>query len=436
MGDTILHRGNLAERERHSTRDSGVLRSRWTLLEHAAFWGIVSQFAVFFLGLEPLAPLLTAGPVILIGAAGLFRRRTVPHWLAILWLASMIGVLMQMLAVFGLRGIGGWYLPGWLLTFALAAFLPLAGAMVRPEIVFYASAILGIQALIYSVVAGMAVSAGLDPSYNSPIPVTRLIDSSFHVVRLIQPIGIAGGERRLLAFTPFPTSAGAVACIFALLSLCHRRSWTKGIAMAGWLLLLLLTGARTGIICAALGIPFYFLLLLPRRYLFLGAGAALILATALTGPILRAADLGYGMLREQRSASSHDRANLRRLAMDGWRYGGNSVMGAGVSVPGGPIVHNVGIGTHDFVGANLFIRGALGFGLTLLPVMVTLIFGFFAGFTPAERIGTTIAVVLLAYTYSQELQTLYVHIWPIFLVVGAMGIRRRGASLEPVLAKI
>lgn len=414
----------------------GIFSQRWTHIEHAAFWGIVSQFAIYFLGLAPVAPIVTAGPVIVLAGLAIFRRRAVPHWLALLWLGSMTGILVQMIAVFWLRGIGGWYVPGWLLTFALAAFLPMAGSLVRAEVVFSASAILGIQALVYSMAAGAVVSAGLDPSYHSPIPFSRLTDPSFHVVRLTQPPEIAGDEKRLIAFTPFPTSGGAAACLFALLTLGHRRSWRKGLAMAGWLALILLTRARTAIICAALGIALYYVLLLPRRYLLLGAGVALVLLAAFTGPLLSAADRAYDFLRAQRSSSSQDRANLRGLAWDGWRYGDHPAMGAGVSVRGGPIVRDVGIGTHDWVGANLYIRGALGFGLTLLPVLVTLVFGFFAGFSPGERIVTAIAAVLLLYTYSQELQTLYVHTWPVFLVVGAICLRAQTAGPSPIALKI
>ena len=418
------------------THDATVPPQRWTAIEHAAFWGIASQFAVYFLGLGPVAPIVTAWPLILLAGLAILRRRVLPHWLAILWLATMIGVLGQMLAVFWLTGIGGWYVPGWALTFALAAFLPMIGEIVRREVVFAGAAVLGVQALVYSVVAAVTLGAGLDPSYRSPIPHTRMTDPAAHVIRFTQPPEVAGNEKRLIAFTPFPTSGGAAACLFALLTLGHRRSWTKGLAMAGWLALILLTRARTAIICAVLGIALYYLLLLPRRYLLLGAGAGLVVLMAFTGPLLHGAESAYDFLRAQRSASSQDRANIRGLAWDGWRYGEHDVMGYGVSVRGGPIVRDVGIGTHDWVAANLFIRGALGFGLTLLPWAVTLVFGFFAGFSPAERIVTSIALAFLLYTYSQELQTLYVHTWPVFLIVGAVGLRDRAASAVPATVKI
>ena len=416
--------------------DPAVSSPGWTPVEHAAFWGIVSQFAIYFLGLGPVAPIVTAWPLIVLAGLAILRRRVLPHWLAILWLVSMIGVLGQMLAVFWLTGIGGWYVPGWLLTFALAAFLPMVGEIVRREVVFSASALLGVQALAYSAIAAMTLGAGLNPSYHSPIPHTRMTDPAAHVVRFTQPPEVAGSEKRLIAFTPFPTSGGAAACLFALLTLGYRRSWTKGLAMAGWLALILLTRARTAIIGAMLGIALFYLLMLPRRYLLLGAGSGLVVLMAFTGPLLHGAQSGYELLRAQRSASSQDRANIRGLAWDGWRYGNHSVMGYGVSVRGGPIVRDVGIGTHDFVAANLFIRGALGFGLTLLPWAVTLVFGFFAGFSPTERIVTSISLVFLLYTYSQELQTLYVHTWPVFLIVGAMGLRDRAAGAVPAVVKI
>lgn len=418
----------MADTIQHPQAAIGDLSGRWfaglalpeSPIEHAVFWAIVGQFVFFFAGLAPIAPLLAAGPVMVLAAEKIFRERIVPHWLALLWFGCMAGVLVQMLVVFWLKGVGGWYVPGWLLTFGLAAFLPMAGAFVRPTIVFSAATLLGVQALIYSVLAWGAVSAGLDPEYHSPIPTTRLVDPAFHVVRLIQPKGVAGSENRLLAFTPFPTSAGATACIFALLTLGQSRKRWKMVALAGWVTLIVLTFARTAMITGTLGAFLYGMLRLPRRYIFLAAGGALLIFATLTGPLLRTADAAYYALRGQRPSSSQDRANLRTLAWEGWLYGEDQVLGAGASVRGGPIVRDVGIGTHDTLGSNLFMRGALGFGLTMLPVAVTLVFGFFAGRSSAERLVTAIAVVLLGYTYSQELQTLYVHIWPIFLLIGAI----------------
>ena len=423
MADTILHPHAAFGDASRSGRWFAGLALPESPIEHAAFWAIVGQFLFFFAGLAPVAPLLATAPLLVLTGAKIFRERIVPHWLALLWFGCMAGVLMEMLVVFWLKGVGGWYVPGWLSTFGLAAFIPMAGAFVRPTVVFSAATILGVQALIYSVLAWSVVSAGLDPEYHSPIPTTRLVDPAFHVVRLIQPKNVAGSESRLLAFTPFPTSAGATACVFALLTLGQSRKRWKMVALSGWVILVVLTFARTAMITGTIGAILYGLLRLPRRYIFLGSGVGLLIFASLTGPLIRTADTAYNALRGQRPSSSQDRANLRTLAWEGWLYGEDQVLGAGASVRGGPIVRDVGIGTHDTLGSNLFIRGALGFGLTMLPVAVTLVFGFFAGRSPAERLVTAIAVVLLGYTYSQELQTLYVHIWPIFLLIGAIGPR-------------
>lgn len=428
MADTILHPLEaLGESSRAATWFGGIVFPE-SPVEHAVFWSIVGQYGLYFLGLAPIAPLLTAGPVIAFAALRMFRDRIVPDWLPMLWFGCMMGVLLEMLAVFWLKRVGGWYLPGWLLTFGLAAFLPMAGRFVRPAVVFSAVSVLGVQTLIYSVIAWPIVSAGIEPHYPSPIPAGRMIDTAYNSVRLIQPTEIAGTERRLIAFTPFPTSAGGMACIFALLTLGQRRSWWKALAMAGWVALIVLAVARTAMIAGAIACVFYVLLQLRRRWLFLAGGSALLLGMAFTAPILRSVDSAYSFVRESRSESSQDRTNLRRLAWDGWRYGDDPVLGEGAAVRGGPIVRDVGLGTHDAYQSNFFIRGALGFGLTMLPVVVTLIFGFFAGRSPAERIAAAVPLVLLIYSYSQELQSLYVHIWPAFLIIGAASPRSQVAG--------
>ncbi len=419
MADTILHpQEALGESSRAATWFGGLVLPE-SPVEHAVFWSIVGQYVLYFLGLAPIAPLLTAGPVIAFAALRMFRDRIVPHWLPMLWFGCMMGVLLEMLAVFWLKGVGGWYVPGWLLTFGLAAFIPMAGRFVRPAVVFSAVAILGVQTLVYSLIAWRVVSSGLEPHYPSPIPAVRMIDPAYNSVRLIQPKDISGTESRLIAFTPFPTSAGAMAAIFALLTLGLRRSWWKALAMAGWAALIVLAVARTAMISGGLACVLYGLLHLRRRWLFLAGGAALMLGMAFTGPLLRSVDFAYSFVRESRPSSSQDRTNLRRLAWDGWRYGEDPVLGEGASVRGGPIVREVGLGTHDAYQSNFFIRGALGFGLTMLPVVVTLVFGFFAGRSPAERMVAAVPLVLLIYSYSQELASLYVHIWPAFLIIGA-----------------
>ena len=423
MADTILHPQHALGEFSHAAARFGGLVVPESAVEHAVFWSVAAQYVLYFLGLAPIAPLLTAGPVIGFAALRIFRDRTLPHWLPMLWFGCMLGVLLQMLAVFWLKGVGGWYVPGWLWTFGLAAFLPMAGRLVRPAVVFSAAAVLGVQTLIYSAIAWPVVSAGLEPHYPSPIPESHMIDPASNSVRLIQPTRIAGAEHRLIAFTAFPTSAGAVACIFGLLTLGQRMSWWKVLALAGWIALAVLAVARTAMISGVLAFTLYGLLKIRRRFLFLFGGAALMLGMAFTGPILRTADAAYSLVRESRSPSSQDRTNLRRLAWDNWRYGDDAVLGEGASVRGGPIVYDVGLGTHDAFQSNFFMRGALGFGLTMLPVVVTLVFGFFAGRSPAERVTATASLVLLITAYSQELQSLYVHVWPAFLVIGAAAVR-------------
>lgn len=400
-----------------------------TLLERVFFWGLQLPFLLYFGGLAPIGPLLVAWAVILIGLFTIVRDGVQPHWLTMLWFACMCAVLVQILVFFSTRNVGGWYIPHWGFTFALAAFLPMVGMLVRPQVVYCAAALLGVQVLLYCIAAPLAIKAGIEPGYESLIPKTRLFDEPHYKVRLTQEKELQGPETRLVAFTPYPTAAGAVACFFALFTLGAGNSLLKWGGFAGWLSLVAMARVRTGLICLSVGVALYFLLQLPRRYLLLVAGLAALALAAFAGQLLPMAQDLDSYIRAQRSVSSEDRTNLRVLAYEEWLHGGNPLLGAGASVPGGAIVAHVAIGTHDTLAANLFLRGVMGFGLTLLPVMVTFLLGFFAGFLPRQRIATCAAVMLLIYTYSQELNELYIYIWPVFLVIGGMCFQERAPRI-------
>lgn len=388
-------------------------------VEHVVFWGMLSPFLLYFSGLEPLRIPLTVWPAILISFALVLKSSRPISWLSWLWLACMSGLLIQQVFFFQKYDVGGWTLPGWFLGLGIAGVLPMVGQFVRPQVVYFAAALLGIQALIYCAIAGIAVQAGFEPHYRSPLPQFDILESAYYNVRLTQSSSADDAEQRLIAFAPYATSAGATACFFAILTLGARASWFKWTGLAGWLLLLLLARARTGIICTAVAIAFFHLLSIRRRYLLLIAGAGVIVLSAFAGPITRGAEEARDYLHALRWDSSLDRNNLKSIALSGWRYGERPALGNGTSIPGGAVVTHVPIGTHDSLAGGLFLRGALGVSLMLLPILVTLVFGSVSGTSPTHRIVAASAAVMVIYTYSQTLTEIFMFMWPLFLLIGA-----------------
>lgn len=400
-------------------------------VERFVFWGILAEFAIYFAGLGPLRIPLTVWPVVLMSGLVWLRRGERVPWLTALWFACMSAIFVQQVLMLRWYGVGGWSLPNWFLCFGVAALVPLAGLYVRPEVIYSAAGLLGIQTLAYCTVATVAVLAGFDPHYQSFVPRVDVLEGAYFGVGLTQARVFSEGELRLVAFSPYPTSAGAIACFFALMTLGNKNPWVKWLGLAGWIALEILAKARTGALCMAVAIPMFYLLSFRRRHYFLVAGVAILALAAFAGPAMRGADRAQDALRELRASSSMDRTNLRRIALDGWLYGERPVLGSGTSVPGGAVVSREPIGTHDSLAAGLYLRGALGLCLTLLPIVVSLVFGCFGGRTPAHRMVAAGAVVLLLYTNSQTLAEVFMFIWPFFVLIGALGRESTTTGTQP-----
>jgi hypothetical protein len=405
-----------------------------TPVERVFFWAAIAPFAVYFAGLGAFQTLLLAWPVIAIAAWFILRDGCRPPPLAVLWSLCMLGLLIQQLVTLYMRGVGGSDPMWWVLSYGLAAFLPLAGGLIRPQLIGSAAAILGCQALAYCVIAWLAFHAGFHRHYQI-LPAGLSGVQDFIEVRLGWPEPVPGGLR-LSAFCTYAPLAGATACYQALMTLLARNSGLKWLGLAGWLLLLFLTFSRMALIAAAVAVVVYVALAWGRRYFVLTAGVALLAVAALAGPLVILGERATDFIHAQRQQSSLDRSNMRTIAMDEWRFGGQQILGVGEMQPGGDIVNKVPIGNLDSLSALLFVRGALGICLILLPLVVTWFFGLVAGVEPLYRIVGSIATALLLFTYSQRLQDLYMYNWSILILIGAAFYRDRASAPQPAAAVV
>lgn len=401
---------------------SGTERVRDCLVstaETTLFWGIVSQYIFYFLGLAAIAPLLIAWPVILLClSAILVHDRGSVRWVTLLWMICFVGLLAVGLLNFYLNGFGGTYLARWPLAFGLAAFLPLVGSLIRAQVIYRAAAVLGVQTLVYSIAAAAAMATGFNVSY-SVLPAFNVLPFEYFSVSLWAG-EVATGEVRVLAFTPYATYAGAVACFYAIACVGEKSGLLRWLGLSGWLILCVLSSARAALVCLAAGAVCYALSSLRKRILGLAAGVTLLLV-AVTLPILLGAMEHASYWFEQlRPTSSQVRANLKQIAFDEWMFGGSQFFGIGQSVPGGTVVAEMPVGTHDTISANLLIRGIIGLHLILLPLLVTFVFGCFAGRSRKVRAGIVATMMLLLYTFAENLEGILSYCWPGLLLVGAM----------------
>jgi hypothetical protein len=401
-----------------------------SLIEKVFFGACLSPYLVYFGGLGPLAPLLLAWPLILLGLFIYLRDGLRPPLLAVVWCFSCVGILAEEFVTLYARGVGMKHLPWWFLTYALAAFLPMVGALIRPAVLSTAAALLGVQTLVYVAAALVATAAGVIEmvEYKSIVPSSLLGNQDLFKVHFLAPDYVFDREWRLVAFAPYTPFAGATAIMFSMLVLTGANCWLKWAGFAGWFALMICTHSRMGLVAMTTCIAIFALVGWGRRWLGLVLGVLLLGGVMFAGPLLHFREKASSFVHSARLNSSQDRENLRAIAFDNWRYGEHQILGAGESVPGGQIVNKVYIGDLDSLGAMLFLRGAVGFCLTLLPILFTWVYGFSGGRHAWFRGVTCIATALMFYAYSQSLKDLFMYFWPVFLFIGAVASRDRSRA--------
>jgi len=398
-----------------------------SLIEKVFFWGSLSPYVLYFIGLGPIAPLLLAWPLIVLAFFTWLRDGIRPPLLAVVWCLSCTGILVEELLSLYMHGLGFKHIPWWFLTYALGAFLPLVGGLIRPAVIGSAATLLGVQTLIYCLIAFVLTAAQVLPliEYKALIPSSLFGNKDLFSVHFLAPAYRIDQEWRLVAFTPYAPFAGAMAIMFLILTLVVKNSLVKWIGVTGWVLLLICTYSRMGMLASVTIIMIYVIVGYGRRYFFLASGAGMLAVAALAGPLLNFSEKAASAVHSARLNSSQDRENLRAIAFENWLYGDHAVLGAGETVPGSQIVNQVYIGDLDSLGAMLFLRGAVGFCFTVAPILFTWVFGMSAGTHPYHRAVLCIAMALMFYSYSQSLKDLFMYFWPIFLFIGAVAFRDR-----------
>ncbi len=309
---------------------------------------------------------------------------------------------------------------GWAKGWALMALFVAAGSLpIRSLLLTRAVSLLCVQTLLLLPLFILAWAIGLPADlYVSPLQVIGGPGPEFFTVTLYG-INPDTGMPRWRLFTPWGPALGFVAnvCFFIALNEPQRR--LRLAALAGAVVMVLVSGSRLGLVSLPLVAAAGFALSrLGRPWLhYIGAMASLLLGL-FASHVLTILEDARMTFHAARPESSRVRAALGRIALDRWT---NEApwFGHGIVERGPHLVEYMPIGSHHTWFGLLFVKGLFG----LLALAVPLVWTAAVLLKMAQREATArtalcVLLVLVFYSFGENLEVLAYLIWPGLLAIG------------------
>jgi hypothetical protein len=404
-----------------------------TLEERLVYWTMISTWGLWLLG-----ALYIVSPVLgwtLVGISFCFQAKsgqrstslpTAAQFLIGVWSVAVLTMLLALFVAHAnfslsfeqtLKSTIGW-MKGWAL---LAAFLA-AGAMsnVRPQLIFRASNILALQTLLLVPVFLAAPALGLPKSlYVSPLLMLGGPGPEFFNVELYS-FDPSAGSLRWRFFAPWAPAAGMIAVLSFVFAVFDRSRLWKSIGMAAAIAVCVMSQSRLAAISLpAVTLMVVFLSNLTRPAPFVIAAVIIILAVLSYDQIWAAYDYATDMFVKSRADSSYVRATLQSIAQHRWTMEA-PVWGHGIVERGPHLVQFMPIGSHHTWNGLLYVKGAIGFGALAVALSST----FFWVLLQAQadrlaRAALAVLLIIVLYSFGENLEILVYLIWPGLLIVGA-----------------
>jgi len=310
---------------------------------------------------------------------------------------------------------------GWAKGWALIALFPLAGAMlqVRPEPIYRAVCQLGLQTVIIMPIFFAAPFIGLpEQLWVSPLRVLGGSGPEYFAAQLytIEP---GAGTPRWQFFAPWSPAAGMMGVIYVLLSAKEKHLGWKTIGIVGGLLLALLSQSRVALVALLFVIPFVWgASRMGKGHLWLIMAPA-VLALGIFGPvIIEFVNTAMTEFASARADSSRVRAILGRIAIHRWETEAYW-FGHGIVENGPHLVEYMPIGSHHTWYGLLFVKGLLGAVVLAVPLAITFVFLLVkAQSEKMARAGLGLTVILVLYSFAENLEILAYLYWPALVMIG------------------
>ncbi len=357
------------------------------------------------------------------------------------WIGGMLAMLVALLVAHLLNGLDA---PqtikssiGWLKGWGLLALFPLAGAClrIRPALVLRAMYWFALQTAIITPFLVLAALAHLPSKlFISPLQVIGGPGPEFFAIYLyiVDPSNGALRWQFVCPWAPAAGMMGDMICLFACFET-NRRYRRLGLFVG--VMMALMTKSRMAMLFLIIAPPVLWTLSRLSRPRLLMTGAAIsTLSGIIASPIITAIQDGVAAFKGARADSTRVRAALGRIAVDRW-WDEAPIWGHGIVVRGSHHVEYMPIGSHHTWFGLLYVKGAVGALALAMPILWTVVeMLLLAQVSPLGRLGLGVVLMMIFYSFGENLEILAYLAWPALLLLGcafgAARTARQGMELD------
>jgi hypothetical protein len=343
----------------------------------------------------------------------------------LLWLAGMGGMLAVLVAghITNDLGLGQTIksVMGWAKGWALLGLFPFAGAVLRVRacVIYRAICRLAVQTLILLPFMLVAPMIGLPGKlYVSPLSVLGGSGPEFFVV-MLYIVDPENGAWRWQFYAPWAPAAGMVAVVHMICALQEPRLARKAAGLAANIAIAWFSASRMAIIATAVIWPLaLYVSRFHRPWTWFATAPVVLLGGIFATTIGETIDKAVDGFKGARADSSRVRSALGRIAVERWRHEA-PWFGHGIVERGPHMVEYMPIGSHHSWYGLLFVKGVCGVACLAVPIIAaTLDMGRRAMRSADARTAFAMVLVLIFYSFGENLEVLGYLIWPGLLLIG------------------
>ncbi len=307
---------------------------------------------------------------------------------------------------------------GWAKGWALLAIFPLIGCLpIRPQLIYRAVCIVGLQTLILLPIFILAYILHLPSQlYISPLQIVGGPGPEFFNV-LLYEIDLDGKPRWRL-FTPWAPALGLVANIYFVLALQEKNNKWRWFGILVGLIMSLISKSRLALLSLPVVLFISWCLSnLTQPIVLISIGLTSFLVSMFASPIFNLVNEFWGKVKGARASSTRVRAALWRIAFERWHEA--PIWGHGIVERGPHLVEYVVIGSHSTWASLLFVKGVVGFIGFVIPLLFSFLYLLFnAQKSQLARVSLSILLILFFSSFGENLEMLAYLFWPGLIIMG------------------